>query len=147
MLRATKVIPAAERSNESPMDSVTLDFEDRHRRRLRLTGDNGGDFLLDLAEARVLRDGDGLVLEDGVVIAVRSAPERLAEISCETPLHLTRIAWHLGNRHCPTQILGDKLRIRFDHVLVEMVRQLGAQVTELAAPFEPEGGAYRHDHD
>lgn len=147
MLRATKVIPAAERSNESPMDSVTLDFEDRHRRRLRLSGDNGGDFLLDLAEARVLRDGDGLVLEDGAVIAVRSAPERLAEISCETPLDLTRIAWHLGNRHCPTQILGDKLRIRFDHVLVEMVRQLGAQVTELAAPFEPEGGAYRHDHD
>lgn len=123
-----------------------LDFDARHRRRLALTGERGTKVLLDLPEAGVLRDGDGLVLEDGAIIEVRAAPEHLAEIRCTSPQALARIAWHLGNRHLPTQIAGEALRIREDHVIVDMVRQLGAEVRPIEAPFDPEAGAYAHAH-
>ena len=123
-----------------------LDFDARHRRRLALTGERGTKVLLDLPESRALRDGDGLVLEDGAFVEVRAAPERLAEIRCTSPQALARIAWHLGNRHLPTQIMGEVLRIREDHVIVDMVRQLGAEVRPIEAPFDPEAGAYAQAH-
>jgi len=128
--------------SEAPADTVVLDFDDRHRRRMAMTGTRGLAFLLDLESAVTLRGGDALVLDDGRLIEVVAAPEPLAEIRCKDPQRLVRVAWHLGNRHLPTQIMSNALRIRRDHVIEAMVRGLGARVIEIEAPFDPEGGAY-----
>jgi urease accessory protein len=125
-----------------PADTVVLDFDDRHRRRMAMTGTRGLEFLLDLENAVALRGGDALVLEDGRLVEVVAAPEPLIEIRGTDPHHLVRVAWHLGNRHLPTQIMAKGLRIRRDHVIEAMVKGLGARVIEIEAPFDPEGGAY-----
>jgi urease accessory protein len=157
MIRATQV-RAAHRWTEPPADTVVLDFDDRHRRRVAMTGTRGLEFLLDLENAVALRGGDALVLDDNRLIEVVAAAEPLAEIRGADPQHLVRVAWHLGNRHLPTQIMPKGLRIRRDHVIEAMVKGLGARVIEIEAPFDPEGGAYaggshahategdRHDH-
>jgi urease accessory protein len=153
MIRATRV-QGQHRWSEAPADSVVLDFDDRHRRRMAMTGTRGLEFLLDLENAVALRGGDALVLEDGRLIEVVAAPEPLIEIRGSDPHHLVRVAWHLGNRHLPTQIMARGLRIRRDHVIEAMVKGLGARVIEIEAPFDPEGGAYAggghghsaHDH-
>ncbi|MBO0332481.1 urease accessory protein UreE [Sneathiella sp. CAU 1612] len=126
------------------LDTVTLDFDHRRRRRLKLETDKGTAFLLDLPETKTLRDGDILLLEDGTGIGVRACNEPVADISCKDLAHLVRVAWHLGNRHLPTELMGDRLRIRQDHVIEEMAEKLGATVGRLEAPFNPEGGAYGH---
>jgi urease accessory protein len=152
--RADKVIPAGHWSG-APADTVVLDFDQRHRRRVAMTGVGGLEFLLDLAEAAMLRGGDGLRLEDGRLVEVLAEPEPLAEIRAADPLALTRIAWHLGNRHLLTEMLPKALRIRHDPVIEAMAEGLGARVIALEAPFNPEGGAYvkaepgaePHDHD
>jgi urease accessory protein len=141
MIRATRV-QGQHRWSEPPADTVVLDFDDRHRRRMAMTGTRGLEFLLDLEDAIMLRGGDALVLEDGRLIEVVAAPEPLAEIRGADPHHLIRVAWHLGNRHLPTQIMAKALRIRRDHVIEAMVKGLGARVIEIEAPFDPEGGAY-----
>jgi urease accessory protein len=152
MIRATQVRPQV-RWTEAAADTVVLGFDDRHRRRTAMTGTRGLEFLLDLEEAVALRGGDALVLEDGRLIEVVAAPESLVEIRGTDPYHLVRVAWHLGNRHLPTQIVGKGLRIRRDHVIEDMVRGLGARVVAIEAPFDPEGGAYAggghasHGHD
>jgi urease accessory protein len=146
MIRATKVFASSEWSHVAT-DRVVLDHDSRHRRRLALKGEGGAEFQLDLPEARALRDGDGLLLEDGRFVEVKAAGETLSEVRGKDPDHLLRLAWHLGNRHLPTQILGDRLLIRHDHVIDDMLRGLGATVTAIEAPFDPEGGAYgRHGH-
>jgi urease accessory protein len=141
MIRATRVL-GQHRWTEAPADTVVLDFDDRHRRRMAMTGTRGLSFLLDLENAVALRGGDALVLEDGRLIEVVAAPEPLVEIRGADPHHLIRVAWHLGNRHLPTQIMPKGLRIRRDHVIEAMVKGLGARVIEIEAPFDPEGGAY-----
>jgi urease accessory protein len=141
MIRATKVL-GQHRWSLSPADTIVLDFDDRHRRRMAMTGTRGLEFLLDLENAVALRGGDALVLEDGRLIEVIAAPEPLVEIRGVDPHHLVRVAWHLGNRHLPTQIAGKGLRIRRDHVIEAMVQGLGARIIEIEAPFDPEGGAY-----
>jgi urease accessory protein len=141
MIRATRV-QGQHRWNEAPADTVVLDFDDRHRRRMAMTGTRGLQFLLDLENAVALRGGDALVLEDDRLIEVVAAAEPLLEIRGADPHHLIRLAWHLGNRHLPTQIMPKGLRIRRDHVIEAMVRGLGARVIEIEAPFDPEGGAY-----
>src|SRR5882757_8644319 len=148
MIRATQVRPQ-HRWTQAPADTVVLDFDGRHRRRMAMTGTRGLEFLLDLEHATVLRGGDALVLEDGRLVEVVAAPEPLIEIRGSDPQHLVRVAWHLGNRHLPTQITARGLRIRRDHVIEAMVKGLGARVIEIEAPFDPEGGAYAasgHDH-
>ncbi|WP_082747972.1 urease accessory protein UreE [Bradyrhizobium macuxiense] len=146
MIRATKVL-GLHRWKDAPADTVVLDFDDRHRRRMAMTGTRGLEFLLDLENATALRGGDALVLEDGRLIEVVAAPEPLIEIRGSDPHHLIRVAWHLGNRHLPTQIMPKGLRIRRDHVIEAMVKGLGARVIEIEAPFDPEGGAYaEHAH-
>src|SRR5438067_11877941 len=145
MIRATQV-RGQYRFAEAPADTVVLDFDDRHRRRMAMTGTRGLEFLLDLENAIALRGGDALVLEDGRLIEVVAAAEPLAEIRGADPLHLVRVAWHLGNRHLPTQIVGKGLRIRRGHVIEAMVKGLGARVVEIEAPFDPEGGAYAAAH-
>jgi urease accessory protein len=148
-MRAISVKQASSWSGDAA-DSVVLDYDDRHRRRMTMTGTRGLSFLLDLPEAAFLRHGDALVLEDGRRVEVLAAPEPLLEIRCSDPLHLARIAWHLGNRHLPTQLFPKYLRIRRDHVIADMAAKLGARVIEIEAPFDPEGGAYQtpvHSHD
>ena len=125
-----------------PADTVVLDFEERHRRRVAMTGVRGLEFLLDLPEAMVLRHGDALVLEDGRLVEVVAAPEPLAEIRIGEPRDLARMAWHLGNRHLPVQILANRIRIRRDPVIEDMARKLGGKIALIEGPFEPEGGAY-----
>ena len=141
MIRATQVREQY-RWTVAPADTVVLDFDDRHRRRMAMTGTRGLEFLLDLENAVALRGGDALVLDDGRLIEVVAAPEPLLEIRGTDPHHLVRVAWHLGNRHLPTQIMAKGLRIRRDHVIEAMVKGLGARVIEIEAPFDPEGGAY-----
>lgn len=141
MIRATAV-RAGHRWAEAAADTVVLDFDDRHRRRMAMTGTRGLSFLLDLEHATALRGGDALVLEDGRLVEVIAAPEPLIEIRGRDPHHLARLAWHLGNRHLPTQIMPRALRIRRDHVIAAMVSGLGGRLIEIAAPFDPEGGAY-----
>jgi urease accessory protein len=145
MIRATQVL-GQHRWTQSAADTVVLDFDDRHRRRMAMTGTRGLEFLLDLEDAVALRGGDALVLEDGRLIEVVAAAEPLVEIRGADPLHLVRVAWHLGNRHLPTQIMPKGLRIRRDHVIEAMVKGLGARIIEIEAPFDPEGGAYASSH-
>jgi urease accessory protein len=142
MLRAGHIAAAGTWPARSARAAVTLAFDDRHRRRMRLVADNGFEFLLDLSEATVLRHGDGLRLEDNSWIAVRAADEDVCDIACPSPESLARIAWHLGNRHLPVQVIAGGLRIRDDHVIVDMLRGLGAAVTRRRASFDAEGGAY-----
>lgn len=142
MTRATSIT----RHYHDIAGEITLDEGDRHRRRIALTSDNGIPFLLDLPEARQLRHGDGLVLEDGRVIVVKSAPEALYEITARDGRHLTALAWQIGNRHLPAQILEDRIFIRRDHVIRQMLEGLGAHVHEIEAPFDPETGAYGDRH-
>jgi urease accessory protein len=144
MIRAVAVKPQ-HRWSEAPADTVVLDFDDRHRRRMAMTGTRGLEFLLDLEQATALRGGDALVLDDGRLVEVIAAPEPLIEIKGRDPQHVVRLAWHLGNRHLPTQITPKALRIRRDHVIAAMLQGLGARIVEIEAPFDPEGGAYEGD--
>lgn len=125
---------------------VTLPFDERFRRRWRLETDAGWALLLDLGEATVLREGSALRLDDGRLVGVHAAAEPLLEVR-GAPDDLMRVAWHLGNRHLPVQLHPGRLTIRRDHVIAEMLAGLGAKVTEIEAPFDPEGGAYGHHHD
>ena len=122
--------------------TVTLLFEERHRRRIRLVTDQGEEVLLDLPKAIAMADGDGLRLHDGRWLKIQAAAEPVVEVSHRDPEQLTRLAWHLGNRHLPTQIGRAVLRIRPDHVIEAMLEGLGANLVKIRAPFQPEGGAY-----
>jgi len=130
---------------------VTLDYDDRYRRRIALTCENGFEFLLDLPKVIELRDGDDLLLEDGRHVRVRAAAEPLMKATASDPHHLIRTAWHVGNRHLPCEIHADHLILRYDHVIEGMLQQLGVDVERFDAPFNPEGGAYgqgrTHSHD
>ncbi len=119
-------------------DSVLLDFEDRHRRRFHMSGVGGLQFLLDLPQAQHLRDGDALELEDGRLIAIKALPEQLIEAAAHDAPGLARLAWHIGNRHLPVEITKAALRIRADKVIEAMLEGLGARLSPIEAPFEPE---------
>jgi urease accessory protein len=159
MIRARSLLPAGSWDAATAADRVVLPHDGRYRRRIAMRGENDVAFLLDLDEATRLKDGDGLALEDGRVVAVVAAEEPVAEIVAHDAHHLARLAWHLGNRHVPAELLADRIRIARDGVLEEMARGLGATVEVVEAAFEPEGGAYeaaeahghhghaRHDHD
>ena len=147
MRRACEVRPAGAWNEASAIDSIALDAHERHRRRIVLTGERGTQFLLDLPQAAALRDGDGLLLDDGGIVRVAGRPESLLEILAAGDEQLARLAWHIGNRHVAVQITGNALRIRRDHVIEAMLVGLGAHVTPIEAPFVPEAGAYaHHDH-
>jgi urease accessory protein len=152
-MRADRVLPAGTWDPAQAIDNVLIDFDRRHRRRILLPTASGQEVLIDLPQAVRLRDGDGLTTETGIV-RVQARPEPLLEIHAHDDGELIRIAWHLGNRHLPVQLLGDRIRIRADHVIGEMVEGLGGHVDAIEAPFDPEAGAYaaggghhHHDHD
>ena len=146
----TQVFPAGTWDTAQERDQVLVDFDRRFRRRIRLDTAAGHSLLLDLPQAVRLRDGDGLAVEGGIVKVVAQA-EPLAEIHAHSDADLVRIAWHLGNRHLPVQLRGDRIRIRQDHVIEEMIEGLGGHVDRIEAPFDPEAGAYagghQHSHD
>jgi urease accessory protein len=147
MIRATTIVrrPAVKAARVA--DSLILDHEARLRRRVALKGEGGLEFLLDLERANVIEDGDAVKLEDGRLVQIKAAPEKLIAITTDNPLRLVKVAWHLGNRHVATEITNDTLYIAHDHVLLEMVRGLGATATPVERPFRPERGAYAgHDH-
>ena len=146
MKRASAVKTAGNWNAASAIDSVTLDADERRRRRIVLTGERGTKFLLDLAQPTALRDGDGLVLDDGAMVRVAGRSEPLVEIAAANAHELARLAWHVGNRHIDVEIAGDRLRIRRDHVIEEMLRGLGGRLSPLEAPFDPEHGAYAGHH-
>ncbi len=142
MIRARTVLPAGSWDAATAADRVVLPHDGRYRRRIAMRGEGDVAFLLDLAEATRLKDGDGLKLDDDRVVAVVAAEELVAEIVAQDAHHLARLAWHLGNRHVPAELLADRIRIARDSVLEEMARGLGASVSIVEAAFEPEGGAY-----
>jgi urease accessory protein len=149
MRRVADIKPSGQWPIASASDCVVLDADDRQRRRAVLKGGGGTEFLLDFASPVTLRDGDGLVLDDGSIIRVAGQAESLVEIATKRPPDIVRIAWHIGNRHTDMQVAGEKLRIRRDHVLEDMLRGLGASVSPLDAPFDPEvvtSHDYEHDH-
>ena len=155
-MRAFEHLAAGAWDHAQQTDRVLVDFDRRHRRRIVLTTEGGAELLIDLPHAIRLRDGDGLRLEGGGYVRVEARPENLLEIHAHSPAALVRIAWHLGNRHLPVQLLGDRIRIRADHVIAAMIEGLGGHAAAIEAPFDPEGGAYaegghthghRHDND
>ena len=135
------------RTFTDPADTITLDETARHRRRVKMVSDKGTAFLLDLPEARLMRHGDGLVLDDGRIIEVRAEPEPLMEVRGRDPRHLVTLAWQIGNRHLAAQIEPDRILIRRDHVIADMLAGLGASVADVEEPFDPEGGAYGDAHN
>jgi urease accessory protein len=128
---------------------LRLPFEMRQKSRLRTTLTSGEEVAIALPRGQVLRGGDWVVASDGRVIEVVAQPEKVLHVLCATTHTLTRAAYHLGNRHVPVQLGDGWLRIAADHVLEEMLKGLGASVSAIEAPFEPEAGAYsaRHSHD
>ena len=122
-------------------DRVCLDYDTRFLRRKVLSTETGCKFVVDLEQTTSLDHGDAFELDDGRLVAVVAAPEELLEI---TGPDLTRLAWHIGNRHTPCQIEPDRLVIQRDHVLRKMLEQLGASLRDVVEPFAPEGGAYGH---
>src|SRR5262245_3800968 len=142
MQRAIAVHSRGQWPEDAVVDTVTLAYLDRHRRRIRFVADSGTAYLLDLPRAHHLVEGEGLEIEGGGYLRVRAAAEPLFEIETRDGADLLRIAWHLGNRHLPVQIAGERLRIRADHVAAEMVAGLGGRVQDLEAPFDPEIRAY-----
>jgi urease accessory protein len=148
MIRATAVARAGTWPEAEARDRIVLDFDERFRRRKVLYGEGGLQFLLELEEAVALREGDGLTLEGGGYVRVSAAAENLVEVKGRDSEALARLAWHLGNRHLPVAVRGDRLLIRDDHVIVDMLKGLGAEVRAVREPFDPEGGAYgQHNFD
>ncbi|MGI9418644.1 MAG: urease accessory protein UreE [Geminicoccaceae bacterium] len=144
MRRLVLVAKAGKWPDSDDVDSVALSFDDRHRRRLRLTTQAGESVLLDLTKPQPLDDGDGLAIEnDEGWIRIEAAPEEVLELAGQNSAHTIRLAWTLGNRHLPIQILeDDRLRLRYDQVIEEMLTSLGASPERGKAPFVPETGAF-----
>ncbi len=140
-MRVEKILQAGSWDAAREVDCVLIDYDRRFRRRIVLATVLGGEVLIDLPQAVRLRDGDGLQTATGIVRVCAKA-EDLMEIHAHDEGDLVRIAWHLGNRHLPVQLLGEHIRIRADHVIGEMVEGLGGHVDLIQAPFDPEAGAY-----
>jgi urease accessory protein len=125
---------------------LVLPFEQRQKSRLRTTVRGGEEIGLFLDRGSVLRGGDFLQADDGRIVRVVAADEALLEVRCADAHALARAAYHLGNRHTPVQVGALWLRLAADAVLADMLRGLGATVTPVTAPFEPEAGAYAAGH-
>ncbi|MEZ9982038.1 urease accessory protein UreE [Vibrio cyclitrophicus] len=126
----------------APDGYLSLPIDSRIKSRLKVMLDDGRNAGLFLPRGHILRGGEQLSSECGLVVEVKAAPETVSTVYCEDMLLLTRVAYHLGNRHVPLQVEAGWVRYQHDHVLDEMVEGLGAKVTTEKQPFEPEGGAY-----
>ena len=137
MQRATSVVRKAAVKQDRVVETLTLDHEDRNRRRVALKGDGGQEILLDLDKPTALNDGDAVRLEDGSLVLIKAAAQKLIEIKAENPLRLMRVAWHIGNRHTPAEITADAIYIEHDHVLAEIVRGQGCAMSEVEQNLPP----------
>lgn len=149
MRRVVRVLGAWAAGGKPPVDSVMIGADQRRAQSAILTGVNGTQIGMMLPEPVHLRMGDALELDDGSLVEVVVAPEPLTEVRGSDLTHLARLAWHLGDRHVPVQVLANRLRLRRDAALETMLVALGARLTQIEAPFDPEGGAYAqgaHDH-
>jgi urease accessory protein len=151
MPRATRVLPAGERRDGAVLDTLILPYAQRQAHKGFLFGVKGTCVELDFAEPIRLRTDDALVLDDGALIEVVAEPEPLIEARAADLAALARLAWHLGDRHVPVQVLERKLRLKRDPAIEALLAGLGAKIVAIEAPFEPEGGAYAapadHSHD
>jgi urease accessory protein len=158
MPRASNVIAAGHRHDRPVADTVILDYAQRNAQKLTVTGAKGGVIDIDLHQPVLLRTDDLLVLDDGSLVEVVAASEPLIEARLADVARLARLAWHLGDRHVPVQILPNRVRARRNSVIESLLASLGAKLVMIEAPFEPEGGAYAqqsdaacdhhgHDHD
>ena len=143
---ATSVLAAADRRDRPVIDTVILDYAQRSTQKIAVTGVKGGVFEIVLHQPVRLRTDDLLVLEDGSLVEVVAAPETLVEARAADVSALARLAWHLGDRHVPVQVLPNRIRARRDAAIEALLASLGAKVTLIEAPFEPEGGAYASSH-
>ena len=144
MLQFVRVLAAADQAAQT---TLTLSFEQRSRSRLKVTLDNGAAAGLFLPRGTVLQQGDKVQAESGEVVEIRAAEETVSSVYVENPLMIARSCYHLGNRHVALQITEHFIRYQHDHVLDDMLRGLGLEVTVEQAPFEPEAGAYgNHAH-
>ena len=153
MLTSTKHAPGGHWPGQAVAE-ILLDFDERHRRRIRLRAENGEYLLLDLPKAVAMANGDGLCANDGRWFKIVAKPEKLIEVTASDTLTLMQLSWHLGNRHTPAEVQEGRILIRPDHVLEDMVRGLGGSTKSVEEPFQPEGGAYgghaqghHHNHD
>ena len=146
MPRATSVLAATERRDRPVVDTVILDYAQRGAQKLGITGVKGGAVEIDLRASRRLHTDDLLLLEDGSLVEVVAAPEPLIEARAANVSSLARLAWHLGDRHVPVQVLPNRIRARRDGAIEALLVSLGAKVAPIEAPFEAEGGAYAFSH-
>ena len=151
MPRAISVLAASDRRDGRVVDTLILPFAQRQAQKGFLFGTGGTCVELDLAEPVRLCTDDALVLDDGTLVEVVAEPEPLIEARAADLPSLARLAWHLGDRHIPVQILEKRLRLHRDPAVEVLLESLGAKLTAIEAPFEPEGGAYAapagdHDH-
>jgi urease accessory protein len=144
MIRVTAHVPAG-KAKGTPYDTITLAHDERRLRRKLLTLPKGDEIFLDFPQALSLDNGDSLQLEDGRTVEIRAADEAVFEIRGRDAAHLSKLAWHIGNRHLPAQIEKSRILIKRDHVIREMLLGLGATVTDTTDHFSPEHGAY-HSH-
>jgi urease accessory protein len=146
MPRAVRVLSANERHGAQSIDTVILTSEQRRAARSDVVGVKGTPIIVDLPAAPLLRTDDCLVLEDGSLVEVVAAAEPLIEVRAADLSVLARLAWQLGDRHIPVQILPNRLRVRREPAVETLMAELGAKVVGIEAPFEPEGGAYAATH-
>jgi urease accessory protein len=147
MQRVTSYLPAGTPSSH-PIEQVKLPHDLRHLRRKLLHLESGGMVMLDLKDPVLFANGDLLVRDDGELIEILAADEKLFEVRGKDRVHLTELAWHLGNRHLAAQIEEDRILILRDHVIRTMLQGLGALVLDVNEPFQPARGAYHgHGHD
>jgi len=148
MRRVVRVL--ADSGDRAPIDSVIVSSDMRRMQTARLTGVKGTPIGIMLPEPVLLRNGDLLELDDGSFVDVVAEPEPLIEVRGNDLTHLARLAWHLGDRHVPVQVLTNRLRMRRDAALEALLKSLGGRLTAIEAPFDPEGGAYAtqapHEH-
>ncbi len=154
MPRAIRVLAAAERGDRPVIDTLILDFEQRKTPNGMVAGVRGTQIEVELPPTERLQTDDVLLLDDGSLVEVVAQPEPLFEARAPDLPALARIAWHLGDRHVAVQVLPNRIRLRRDPELAALLARLGAKVTPITAPFDPEGGAYdarhahgRHHHD
>jgi urease accessory protein len=155
MPRASSVIAAGHRHDRPVVDTVILDYAQRSTQKVIVTSVKGGTIEIDLHQPVRLRTDDLLLLDDGSLVEVVAAPEPLIEVRAADISALARLAWHLGDRHVPVQVLPNRIRVRRDGAIESLLVSLGTKIAMIEAPFEAEGGAYvqredparDHNHD
>ena len=145
-MRATAIVRRAAVKAEKVVDTLVLGHAARKLFQGELTGEGGLAVTLDLDRETALDEGDALKLEDGRLVAIRAASERLIEVTSENPARLLRIGWHLGDRHVAMEVGTDAIYVPSEPGAAEIVRGLGGAMSEVARPFRPERGGHGHHH-